>query len=65
MEDRVQVYILPGLFNSSIKYAAGILKGIATFFVIFVAVTLLVRDYDEINDRLLKYSPITIPTSRA
>lgn len=57
MEDRVQVYILPGLFNSSIKYAAGILKGIATFFVIFVAVTLLIRDYDEINDRLLKYSP--------
>ena len=57
MEDRVQVYILPGLFNSSIKYAAGILKGIATFFVFFVAVTLLVRDYDEINDRLLKYSP--------
>lgn len=57
MEERVEVYILPGLFNNSIKYIAGLLKGVTVFFVIFVAVTLLVRDYDEINDRLLKYAP--------
>lgn len=55
MTDRIQIYIVPDMFNRSFQYLIGIVKVTGLFFAFFVSVILLLKDYDEIHDKLKKY----------
>lgn len=53
--DQIRVYIVPNVLNYSVRYLKKILDGGAFLLMLFVAVILLMKDYDEMNDRLKKY----------
>ena len=55
MTDRLQVYIVPDMFNYSLQYLLGFVKAAGLFFALFVSVLLLLMDYDEIHDKLKKF----------
>lgn len=51
IEEKIQIFLV----GDSLGYLMGGIKVLGVFFVIFIAVILLVRDYDEIRQRLAKY----------
>lgn len=57
--ERAQVYVkdhtVPGLVKNSMAWALGALKVVGGAFLIFVAVLLIVKDYDEIRTKLENY----------
>lgn len=52
VEERIEVYLVPGLMERSMEYAAVILKVLGGFFLVFIAVILMMRDYDGIREKL-------------
>ncbi len=51
-QQHIQNYAVPGLVQYSIEYVMGFLKVLGIFFLIFVAVLLIIKDYDAIRDKL-------------
>lgn len=55
LTERVQVINITTVVQNSVRYAAVVFKWFGVFFLIFVAVLLIVRDYDDICRKLDKY----------
>lgn len=53
---KIQEINITQVFQNSFRYAMVVLKWFGAFFIVFVAVLLIVRDYDEICTKLEKYS---------
>ena len=53
---KIEVLNITGIFQNSFRYAVIVLKWFGGFFLVFVAVLLIVKDYDEISEKLEKYS---------
>lgn len=53
--ERIQVVNITQIFQNSFRYALVVFKWFGAFFLIFVAVLLIVKDYDEICGKLEKY----------
>lgn len=54
--ERISVSVVPKLFSNSIQGLMGFLKGAGVVFLVLLAVTLLMRDYDAIIDKLSSYA---------
>ena len=52
---KIEVLNITGIFQNSFRYAAVALKWFGGFFLVFVAVLLIVKDYDEILQKLQGY----------
>lgn len=52
LTQRAESYFIPNLLQHSMSYAVVIIKVIGVFFLTFIAVILLMRDYDEIKEKL-------------
>lgn len=52
---RIESYLLPNLLQHGMACAMFIMKVLGVFFIIFIAVILLMRDYDEIKEKLENY----------
>lgn len=48
----IQDYAMPGVVQHSVEYAVGFLKALGGFFLIFIAILLIMKDYDAIRERL-------------
>lgn len=55
LEERVQAYTVPDMLKNSISYMMAFVKWWGVFLVIFIAVILLLKDYDEIREKLSAY----------
>lgn len=53
--EKVQVLNLTWVVQNSVHYAAGFLKWFGAVFLVFVAVLLIIKDYDEICSKLEQY----------
>lgn len=51
----IREYAMPGLVQHSVEYAVGFMKVLGCFFLIFIAVLLIIKDYDAIRGRLREY----------
>lgn len=49
---QIQEYVVPGLVQHSVEYAMGLLKILGVFFLVFIAVLLIMKDYDAIREKL-------------
>jgi len=56
LTQKITVSVVPGLFSNSLAWIRYFLKFIASLMLIFVAVTMLMRDYDDICKKLSGYS---------
>lgn len=54
--DQIRVYIVPGVVNYSVKYLKKLMDVGLFLLMLFVAVILLMKDYDEMREKLQKYS---------
>lgn len=54
--EKVQVVNFTQIFQNSFRYALVVLEWFGVFFLVFVAVLLIVKDYDDICGKLEKYS---------
>lgn len=50
--ERMEVYFVPNLVNHSMEYAMYAVRFLGAFFVVVVAVLLLMKDYDAIGEKL-------------
>lgn len=55
MTEKIQVVNVTQVFQNSFRYAMILFRWFGTFFLVFVAVLLIVKDYDAICGRLEKY----------
>lgn len=55
LSNKLQSVNITQIFQNSVRYAMVVFEWAGIFFVIFVAVLLIIRDYDEICERLQKY----------
>lgn len=53
--EQIRVYIVPGVVNYSVRYLKKLLDAGLFLLMLFVAVILLMKDYDEMNEKLKKY----------
>lgn len=51
-QQHIREYAMPGLVQHSVEYAVGFLKVLGGFFLIFIAILLIMKDYDAIRERL-------------
>ena len=56
IQERIQVYMIPNFFNNSLHYMFSVLKFFGGFFLIFIAVILMVKDYDAVKEKLEEYT---------
>ena len=56
VEKRIQAYTVPDMVKNSISYMMSAFKWIGVVLVIFVSVILILKDYDEIREKLERYS---------
>lgn len=54
--EQIRVYMVPGVVNYSVRYLKKILDAGLFLLMLFVAVILLMKDYDEMKEKLWKYS---------
>lgn len=54
--EQIRVYMVPGVVNYSMRYLKKILDAGLFLLMLFVAVILLMKDYDEMKEKLEKYS---------
>ena len=54
--ERMEVYFVPNLVNHSMEYAGYLFRILGVFLVIVVAVLLLMKDYDEIGQKMDHWS---------
>lgn len=52
VQRNIQEYAMPGVVQHSVEYAVGFLKVLGGFFLIFIAILLIMKDYDAIRERL-------------
>ena len=52
---QIRVYIIPGIVNYSVRYLKKIADAGLFLMMLFVAVILLMKDYDEMKEKLQKY----------
>lgn len=52
---QIRVYIIPGVFNYSVKYLKKLFAAALFLLILFVAVILLIKDYDEMKKNLQQY----------
>ncbi len=50
--DQIKVYIVPGVVNYSVKYLKKLANAGLFVLMLFVAIVLLIKDYDEIREKL-------------
>lgn len=55
LSEKIQSVNVTHVFQNSLRYAMVVFEWMGAFFVVFVAVLLIVKDYDEICRRLEKY----------
>lgn len=55
LTQKISVSVVPALFSNSIQGLMGFLKASGALFLVLLAVTLLMRDYDAIRDKLAAY----------
>lgn len=53
---QIRVYMIPGVVNYSVKYLKKLVRAAIFLIMLFVAVVLLMRDYDEMKEKLEKYT---------
>lgn len=53
---QIRVYMIPGVVNYSVKYLKKIVQAAIFLIMLFVAVVLLMRDYDEMKEKLEQYT---------
>lgn len=56
MSEKIQAVNITQVFRYSVRYAVVAAEWFSVLFVIFVAVLLIIKDYDEICQKLQKYS---------
>ena len=54
--EQIRVYIIPGVFNYSVRYLKKMMDAGLFLLMLFVAVILLMKDYDEMREKLQKFS---------
>lgn len=54
--DQIQVYMVPGVVNYSMKYMKKLADIGIFLLILFVSVILLMKDYDEMHEKLMEYS---------
>lgn len=54
--DQIQVYMVPGVVNYSVKYMKKLADIGIFLLILFVSVILLMKDYDEMHEKLMEYS---------
>lgn len=54
--ERMEVYFVPNLVNYSMEYAGYLIRFVGAFFVVVVAVLLLMKDYDAIDRKMEAWS---------
>lgn len=55
LEENVRSYSVPGMLKNSLSYMMGFFRWLGVFLVMFISVILLLKDYDDIRDRLNGY----------
>ncbi len=53
--DQIRVYLVPGVVNYSVKYLKKLANAGLFVLMLFVPIVLLIKDYDEIREKLGKY----------
>ena len=53
--EQIRVYIIPGVFNYSVRYLKKLMDAGIFLLMLFVAVILLMKDYDEMREKLEQY----------
>lgn len=53
--EQIRVYIVPGVFNYSMKYMKKLANAALFLLILFVSVILLMKDYDEMKEKLEQY----------
>lgn len=53
--DRIQIYLVPNVVNYSVRYLKKMFDAGIFLLMLFVAVILLMKDYDEMKEKLQKY----------
>ncbi len=53
--EQIRVYIIPGVLNYSVRYLKKLADAGLFLLMLFVAVILLMKDYDEMKEKLSKY----------
>lgn len=56
MSEKLHSINVTVLVQNSLRYATVFFKGVGVFFVVFVAVLLIIRDYDEIKEKLERFA---------
>ncbi|MDO4324201.1 MAG: AI-2E family transporter [Lachnospiraceae bacterium] len=54
--EQIRVYIIPGVFNYSFRYLKKLMDAGLFLLMLFVAVILLMKDYDEMKEQLQRFS---------
>lgn len=57
--EQIRVYIVPGVVNYSVRYFKKVMDAGLFLLMLFVAVILLMKDYDEMTEKLQKYKIYT------
>ena len=55
LTQKITVSVVPNLFSNSQQWILYLLKGVGILFLVFLAVTMLMRDYDDIRDKLARF----------
>jgi sporulation integral membrane protein YtvI len=53
--EQIRVYIVPNILNYSVRYLKKLLNAGAFLLILFVSVILLMKDYDEMQEKLQQY----------
>jgi sporulation integral membrane protein YtvI len=53
--EQIRVYMIPGVFNYSVRYLKKLVDAGIFLLMLFVAVILLMKDYDEMKEKLQQY----------
>lgn len=55
LTQKITVSVVPNLFSNSLQWIMYLLKGVGAIFLVFMAVTMLMRDYDDIREKLAHF----------
>ena len=56
-QENIEIRFIPSLFSNSLQWAGYLFQGAGMLFLVFIAVTLLMKDYDVIREKLSHYRP--------
>lgn len=55
MEEQISQKVIPGILNHSVQYLMGLVKGTGLIFMVYVAMILLMKDYEKMREDLETY----------